>query len=304
MSKARGGLGWMALTLLSLGACAAELSVPDRVMGGGAGGGRADAPSDGITGSYSEGGALPEPLGPPPRGTDRPNVAPSAPSAPDGGAPAAPNPSSKAGSSAVSAPLPESPPAAGIGGDNSGNSGGAGGAGPTEPPPPPPPPLPPPLPELFFSEYLEGTGSTKALEIYVAAADSLEGCDLLTYFNGGLEPGRLALHGPVMAGDVYVLCSSQLAQAEPERCDRSTNLTFNGNDSVALVCAGTVLDVFGQIGFDPGAAWGDGLSVDHTLRRNCGVKRGRVDGSAPFDPSLEWLALPVDPSDLGSRSCP
>jgi hypothetical protein len=157
---------------------------------------------------------------------------------------------------------------------------------------------------LLFSEYLEGSGSTKALEIFVVSGDSLEGCDMLTYFNGASEPSRVALHGPVKANDVYVLCSSQLAQAEPERCDRSTNLTFNGNDAVALACAGTVLDVFGQIGFDPGAAWGDGLSVDHTLRRSCSVTQGRVDGSEPFDPSLEWLALPIDPADLGSRSCP
>jgi hypothetical protein len=147
-------------------------------------------------------------------------------------------------------------------------------------------------------------GSTKALEIYIAFGDSLEGCDLLTYFNGSAEPARLGLHGPVSVGQAYVLCSSQLASTEPERCDRSTNLTFNGNDTLALVCSGLVLDVFGQVGFDPSAAWGDGASLDHTLRRSCNVEQGRADGSEPFDPSLEWLALPPDVTDLGNHSCP
>jgi hypothetical protein len=159
-------------------------------------------------------------------------------------------------------------------------------------------------PVLLFSEYLEGTGSLKALEIYGLSAGSLEGCDLLTYFNGKLEPARVALHGSIATGGVYVLCSSALATAQPGLCDRSTNLTFNGDDALALACAGTTLDVFGQIGFDPGAAWGEGTTADHTLRRSCAVTTGRTDGESPFDPASEWTVTGADAfDDLGVRDC-
>lgn len=157
---------------------------------------------------------------------------------------------------------------------------------------------------LLFSEYIEGAGSLKALEIFAPDATSLEGCELDTYFNGKTEPARLALHGSLGAGAVQVLCSSALATLEPGRCERSTNLTFNGDDALALSCNGVVLDVIGQIGVDPGDSWGAGATVDHCLRRSCAVTSGRVDGTQPFDPELEWTPqAPDDLSDLGQRQC-
>jgi hypothetical protein len=157
---------------------------------------------------------------------------------------------------------------------------------------------------LIFSEYVEGSGSFKALEIYALEASSLEGCALETYFNGKLEPTRLALHGQLAAGDVQVLCSSTLATAQPKACDRSTSLIFNGDDALALSCEGKLLDVIGQVGVDPGDAWSTGATLDHTLRRRCEVSSGRVDGNQPFAVDAEWLTLSVDTfSDLGVRSC-
>jgi hypothetical protein len=162
----------------------------------------------------------------------------------------------------------------------------------------------PPRGQLLFTEYLEGTGSLKALELHSPDGSSLEGCDLHTHFNGKLEPARLALHGELPAGGFQVLCSSALASAQPERCDRSTNLTFNGDDALVLVCDGLVLDVIGQIGVDPGEAWGDGSTADHTLRRRCAVLSGRQDGSQPFDPAMEWELFGPDIfDDLGQHAC-
>jgi len=157
---------------------------------------------------------------------------------------------------------------------------------------------------LLITEYLEGSGSFKALEIYATVGGSLEGCALLTFFNGKTEPSSLALHGALDAGMFHVLCSSALATLEKARCDRSTNLTFNGDDAIALACDGVVLDVIGQVGVDPGTAWGEGATADHTLRRSCTVKTGRSDGSQPFVPAAEWSLLAADLfGDLGLRSC-
>ena len=157
---------------------------------------------------------------------------------------------------------------------------------------------------LMFSEYVEGSGSFKALEIYAFEASSLEGCELLTYFNGKLEPSRLALHGQLGRGELQVLCSSTLATAQPQACSRSTSLTFNGDDALGLSCGGELLDVIGQIGVDPGDAWGAGATADHTLRRRCEVLAGRRDGTSPFEIDAEWLTLGIDTfSDLGVRNC-
>ena len=157
---------------------------------------------------------------------------------------------------------------------------------------------------LIFSEYVEGSGSFKALEIYALQASSLEGCELQTYFNGKLEPARLALHGELAQGGVQVLCSSALTTTLPNVCGRSTSLTFNGDDALALSCDGALLDVIGQIGVDPGDAWDFGATLDHTLRRRCDVAGGRSDGSQAFVVDAEWLTFGVDAfSDLGQRDC-
>jgi hypothetical protein len=180
------------------------------------------------------------------------------------------------------------------GGATAPGDGGAGGAG-----------LPSAgSPALLFSEYVEGSGSFKALEIYAVAASSLEGCELDTYFNGKREPSPLALHGTLTAGGMQVLCSSTLATAQPSLCDRATNLTFNGDDALALSCGGIVLDVFGQIGVDPGDAWSMGATLDHTLRRRCSVSQGNRDGSQVFDIDAEWIVFGSDTfSGLGNRDC-
>lgn len=189
-------------------------------------------------------------------------------------------------------PVDQTPEAAaGTAGTDLGGSAGAGGTS-LE------------IPALLFSEYVEGSGGFKALEIYALRGTSLEGCELQTYFNGKREPARLALHGTLARGEVQVLCSSALAAAQRGTCQRSTNLTFNGDDALALTCSGTVLDVIGQIGSDPGESWAAGATVDHTLRRRCGIGVGRSDGTRPFEVTAEWLTLATDTfSGLGRHDC-
>ena len=81
-------------------------------------------------------------------------------------------------------------------------------------------------------------------------------------------------------------------------------MIFNGDDALALACAGETLDVIGQIGVDPGDSWGVGATLDHTLRRRCDVTAGRRDGSGPFEIDAEWLTLGADTFlDLGARNC-
>jgi hypothetical protein len=157
-----------------------------------------------------------------------------------------------------------------------------------------------------FGEYVEGSASYKALELVAVRASSLDGCRLLTFSNGAATSGSVALTGTVVAGSAYTLCSSALADLLGAPCDRATNLTFNGDDAVALECDGALLDVIGQIGLDPGTAWTgpSGSTLNTTLRRRCDRPDPDADGSDPFDPDATFAPLPIDTFDgLGDPAC-
>lgn len=165
--------------------------------------------------------------------------------------------------------------------------------------------LPPPA--LFFSEYVEGTSSNKALEISAARDSVLDTCKVGAYFNGSKEASVIAvLSGTLAAGHVLTLCTSTLKTQLGATCDQVGRLTFNGNDALAISCDGKLLDVIGQLGVDPGAAWGTGATTtaDHSLRRKCGITAGDPNGLDPFDPSGEWQSFPADTfSGLSLRGC-
>jgi hypothetical protein len=186
--------------------------------------------------------------------------------------------------------------AAGAGGDTDSSAGEASTSNMAKDPP-----------VLWFSEYVEGSSSNKALEITAPARTLLDGCRVNTYFNGKSEVTVVAtLSGVLEAGQVLTLCTSSLKEKLGATCSQVGNLTFNGDDVVTLSCDGAILDVIGQVGVDPGDAWGSDASTtaDHTLRRHCTVTSGDALGSDPFDPSTEWQAFPVDTFDgLGARGC-
>jgi uncharacterized protein len=167
---------------------------------------------------------------------------------------------------------------------------------------------------LIFSEYIEGSGNNKVLEIFNASEEAinLSTCEVAIYYNGdGVSNNRIPfsddLEASIMsAGDRYVMCNVQ-AQAELlSICDQSTgSLSFNGNDAIALICDGVIVDVIGEIGFNPDTSWsGSGVStVDQTLRRRCEIRTGH-DGQGPFDPSVEWEGFPLNEFSGVGTHCP
>ncbi len=161
---------------------------------------------------------------------------------------------------------------------------------------------------LYFSEYLEGSSNNKALEIYarkVPGSFNISSCVVHIYYNGASTASTNINMGSrqMSAGSTYVVCHSSIDESIAASCDLLVgNLSFNGDDAVVLSCSGIVLDIFGEIGVDPGDAWvsGDVSTMDMTLRRKCGIFSGRTT-EGPFDPALEWNAFPVNTfSDLGT----
>ena len=66
--------------------------------------------------------------------------------------------------------------------------------------------------QLFFSEYCEGTGNNKAMEIYNPTSNSisLNGYALQRYANGSASVSdSLVLSGTIAAHDVFVVVNGQ-----------------------------------------------------------------------------------------------
>ena len=153
--------------------------------------------------------------------------------------------------------------------------------------------------DLLFSEYIEGSSNNKALEIYNPTTAPVDlagaGYKVQQYSNGGLTAGvTITLTGTIAADGVFVFAHSS-ANAEILAAANQTLNTglFNGNDAVALVKDDVIVDVIGQIGFDPTTEWGSGLSstMDNTLRRAADICVGDADGTNTFDPSVGWIGF-------------
>jgi predicted extracellular nuclease len=159
--------------------------------------------------------------------------------------------------------------------------------------------------ELFFSEYIEGSSNNKALEIFNGTGVPVNlgtgGYNVQMFFNGSATAGlTINLTGTVASGDVFVLAQSSANETILAQADQTNGGGwFNGDDAVVLRKGTTVVDVIGQIGFDPGSEWGTGLTstADNTLRRKAAVEAGNADGSDTFDPAAEWEGFATDTSD-------
>lgn len=155
---------------------------------------------------------------------------------------------------------------------------------------------------LYFSEYIEGTSNNKALEIYNATeADvNLALVTVELYANGAVIPTTtVALSGVLHNGDVFVIGHSMANAAITGQSDVLYNggvVNFNGDDAVVLKLNGAVVDCFGQVGFDPGAAWGAEpcTTVNHTLTRGVDVCCGDTVTSDAFVPTATWVCSAVD----------
>ncbi|MDF2437581.1 MAG: hypothetical protein K0Q95_1957 [Bacteroidota bacterium] len=173
--------------------------------------------------------------------------------------------------------------------------------------------------ELFISEYVEGTGNDKAIEIYNPTANpiNLSAYKLVRYSNGSSTASdQLQLSGTIAAHDVFVIVNGQtsgsstspaVSPALQQMADQLDGAYpaptyMNGNDALTLEKNGTIVDIFGKIGEDPGVAWtdvfpytsgsGTWITKDHTLRRKVSVNQGVTSNPTAFDVMSQWDSLP------------
>ncbi len=145
---------------------------------------------------------------------------------------------------------------------------------------------------LFFSEYIEGSSNNKAVEIYNGTGVDV---DLSTYtinlYSSSSDrfaaSQTITLSGTLAAGDVYVLYNSSSVDDIKNVGDIASSVTwYNGDDALALLKNGEIVDVIGVIGVDPGTNWpvNDGATSEFTLVRAASV----YGPTTTFDES-EWV---------------
>lgn len=158
--------------------------------------------------------------------------------------------------------------------------------------------------ELFISEYVEGSGNNKALELYNPTnnAIALDAYSVQVYFNGNTTAGTtINLSGSIAAGATFVIADNDsVAQLLALTDLQVTQSLWNGDDTITLSKNGVVLDSIGQLGVDPGSAWGSGsiTTANDTLRRAAVSYDANPNDS--FDPAAQWLGFAQDDfSDIG-----
>lgn len=169
--------------------------------------------------------------------------------------------------------------------------------------------------QIIISEYLEGASNDKCIELFntTNAAINLTGYSLRRYTNGSTSATSIALTGTIPACGTYVVCNSSSQAALLALADQTSgSMTHNGDDAYDLFDGTSVLDVFGDIGCDPGSAWTSGANttVNNGLIRNSNVCTGVSDPTGACNSSsfttlgTEWSTTgsTSDFSDLGSHT--
>ncbi|WP_276381690.1 endonuclease [Flavobacterium sp. H4147] len=155
--------------------------------------------------------------------------------------------------------------------------------------------------DLLFSEYIEGSGNNKALEIAnnTGSSVNLSAYTIKKQTNGaGSWSTGLALSGTLATGSKFVVVNSSMSSScfstsSANISTTATELTFNGNDAVGLFKNGVLIDIIGT--FNGGTA---NFAIDVTLRRKSTV----TSPSTTFNLSAQWDSFSQDTcNNLGSK---
>lgn len=137
--------------------------------------------------------------------------------------------------------------------------------------------------DLFISEYIEGSASNKAIEIYnpTMAPVNLADYSLKLYSNGGITPtASVTLTGTLNPFSTFVICHGSANATILALANQTSSgvINFNGNDVVELLHLTSPIDRFGVIGVNPGTSWtisgNPNGSANKTLVRKQNVQMG------------------------------
>ncbi|MEY3199408.1 MAG: hypothetical protein RJA13_1366 [Bacteroidota bacterium] len=190
--------------------------------------------------------------------------------------------------------------------------------------------------DLFISEYVEGSGNDKALELYnpTSATINLTGYRIERFSNGqatSASGGILSLTGSIAPYSTFVITNGQTStspsspacspalQAMADQLDGvyPAPTYMNGNDAIVLFKNAVIIDIFAKTGdasISTSESWSDEFpydgsvgawwTKDQTLVRKATVMTGVSVNPDPFIVTVEWDSLPKDTwTGLGSHTC-
>lgn len=179
-------------------------------------------------------------------------------------------------------------------------------------------------PDLFISEYIEGSSNNKGIEIYNPKSTPVNLSDYLigqAVNGGGWQFFHVFPTGAVLnSHDVWVIITDQvdplmfLAADADEVLSYPSVVHHNGDDARSLChIVGNdtiIIDQFGNPDLDPGSGWPVAgvadATKDHTLLRKTTITAGNTNWMTSFGTDAansEWVVSTVnDFSDLGNFS--
>ncbi len=172
--------------------------------------------------------------------------------------------------------------------------------------------------DLFISEYIEGAALNKALEIYNPTSQpiSLDDYELWMGVNGKVftdsSSKKLLLNtvitkNPLPAGEVLVIANNGADPLIKEKAnlltpDNTGFCTWTGDDAIALVKNGVIIDIIGVEG--QGSNWAvagvASATKDHILVRKAGRDFGNTNWEQSAGTTIEnseWI-ISIPPLDI------
>ncbi|TCM67044.1 hypothetical protein EC844_11085 [Acinetobacter calcoaceticus] len=145
--------------------------------------------------------------------------------------------------------------------------------------------------QLMFSQYVDGSGNKKGMEILNPDNTTIDLVDyeIHQFSNGSsTKTASFKLSGTLKSKQKFLVGRSELKTALGDRVNQVAGLSFNGDDALVLVYKGKAVDRFGRVGeLPPGGGWGN--SKGNSFARNkTSNDVTLIDASAAFDLTKEW----------------
>ena len=168
--------------------------------------------------------------------------------------------------------------------------------------------------ELFISEYIEGSQSNKAIELFngTGQAINLGEYQIWNIANGGFWSETVTeLEGSLAHGETWVICNQNIETMYAYLCNDfyGTNpVNFNGDDAIGLARINnnneyTLIDQIGDEGADIDRGW-EVSGISYATQNHTLVRKGSAYASLDWGSSAsqDWFVYDQDTMDyLGAH---